>query len=427
MYTLWVTIKKDARILLRDRTGILLMFIMPIILVVVVTSIQSSTFKLMNKSKLPVLVCNKDTGGESLQLIDAINKVGLLRVSALAKNETVARVQEAMKDQDAQLAVVIPPDFSARVAAKAQVAANKALKSFGLQSDSVKARIFLPAPPFTLYFSPVLQESLRFSVQGGLRSALQLVESRETLQKLYFAINETKLTPAEEDKMLGSETDISMVSVSKGAGREEPNSTQHNVPAWTIFAMFFIVMSLSASVVREKTSGSFVRLKTLPTNYAVAMASKQITYLVVTILQAVVIFSIGVFLFPFIGLPPLNLPSDVPALFLTTLLTGWCAVSYAMTVGVIAKTQAQGNSFGAVSIVILAVIGGLMVPSFAMDNRLKAISSLSPLHWSLESYYDLFLLGGNLRDVFANLIPLFIITLVFQAVIYIGLKRRNLI
>ena len=51
------------------------------------------------------------------------------------------------------------------------------------------------------------------------------------------------------------------------AARITPNATQHNVPAWTIFAMFFIIMSLGGSVVREKVSGSFIRLKTLPTNY----------------------------------------------------------------------------------------------------------------------------------------------------------------
>ena len=89
MYKLWITIKKDARILLRDKTGISLMFVMPIILVMVVTSIQNSTFQLMNKSKLPVLVCNRDTGNASIQLMAAINRVGLLKVLALPKDQPI--------------------------------------------------------------------------------------------------------------------------------------------------------------------------------------------------------------------------------------------------------------------------------------------------------------------------------------------------
>jgi len=427
MYKLWVTIKKDCKILLRDRTGILLMFVMPIILVVVVTSIQNSTFQLIGKSKLPLLVCNKDTGQASLQLIGAINRVGLLKVSPLPKNESPEDIKQAMKDKDAQLAIMIPADFSEREGAKAQNSANKSLKSFGLQPDSTRHKAFLPEPPFTLYFSPILQESLRFSVQSGLNSALQLVEGRETLRKLYYAINEKQLPPDLENEMLNTQSAIGMVSVSKTGGLGLPNTTQHNVPAWTIFAMFFIIMSLSASVVREKTSGSFIRLKTLPTNYNVGMVSKQITYLGVTLLQALVIFSMGIYLFPLIGLPGLNLPSDLTALVIATVITGWCAVSYAIMVGVFATTQVQGNGFGAVSIVILSVMGGLMVPSFAMQGGLRTVSNLSPLHWSLQAYYDLFLLGGKLSDVFVNLIPLFIITLVFQLVIFLQLKRKNLI
>jgi ABC-2 type transport system permease protein len=427
MYKLWITIKKDTRIMLRDKTGIALMFVMPIILVMVVTSIQNSTFQLMNKSKLPILVCNNDTGQASLQLMGAINRVGLLKVMALPKALRPDDIDRAMKDKDAQLAIIIPDNFSARVSAKAQNAANKALKSFGLQGDSTKTKILSPAPPFTLYFSPVLQEQLRFSIRGGLRSALQLVESRETLRKLYFAINEKQLPPALENEMLNNQSDIGMVSVSKNGGMQVPNTTQHNVPAWTIFAMFFVIMSLAASVVREKISGSFMRLKSLPTNYLVGLLSKQITYLVVTLFQAAVIFSMGIYLFPHIGLPRLNLPSDMSALIVTTAVTGWCAVSYAICVGVFADTQIQASGFGAVSIVILAVVGGLMVPTFAMEGYIKTISNASPLHWSLEAYYDLFLLGGKLRDVFANLIPLFIITLILQALTFIGLKRKNLI
>lgn len=426
MQKLWATILKDIKILLRDGVGLLLMFVMPIILVIVVTNIQNSTFQAVNKSRLPLLVCNKDTGKSSRQLIEAIDKLGLLKVSLLSKNATSADIGDAMKDKDAQLAILIPASFSSNTQAKAKNASNKALKSFGLQGDSVK-NIPIKAEFITLYFNPVIQESLRFSVQGALQSALQLVESRQTLRTLYFAINEKQLSASLENEMLSNQTKLNAVPVLKDGSRAVPNASQHNVPAWTIFAMFFVIMSLSGSVVREKVNGSFIRLKTLPTNYIVGLLSKQITYLVVTLVQAAVIFSIGIWLFPVIGIPALNLPSDLTALFFVTLVTGWCAVTYSIAVGVFAQTQEQANGFGAVSIVILSAVGGLMVPSFAMQGAIKTTSALSPLHWSLEAYYDLFLRGGNLSDVVANIIPLLVITLILQLIIFLGLKRKNLI
>jgi len=76
---------------------------------------------------------------------------------------------------------------------------------------------------------------------------------------------------------------------------------------------------------------------------------------------------------------------------------------------------------------MLAAIGGLMVPSFAMPDSFKTIMKISPLHWCLEAYYGLFLEGGKLGDVLTKLIPLLIIIAVLQFITFLGLKRKNLI
>ena len=144
-------------------------------------------------------------------------------------------------------------------------------------------------------------------------------------------------------------------------------------------------------------------------------------------LQAIVIFAMGIVLFPYIGLPPLSLPFDIGGLILVTLICGWCAVSYAICIGIFAKTQEQANGFGAISIVILAAIGGLMVPVFAMPDSFKTIMKISPLHWCLEAYYGLFLEGGKLKDVLINVLPLLAITGFLQLLTLIGLKQKNLI
>jgi ABC-2 type transport system permease protein len=426
MFKLWLTIKKDVRILLRDKVGIALMFIMPIILVIVVTSIQNSTFQLVNKNKLSILISNKDTGQSSSQLISALGKIGMFKVSLTPKNELETPIADAMHNSDAMLSIVIPANFSAKIKAKSKNAAGKAMNSFGLAGDTLKKEVS-GVDPLTLYYNPILQESLQLSVKGALQTALQMVESRETLRTLYFSINEKELPQKLEDEMLNSRSTINEVPVSKDGLRRTPNATQHNVPAWTIFAMFFVIMSLGGSVVREKVNGSFIRLKTLPTNYMVGLLSKQITYMGVTMLQALVIFSIGIWLFPFIGLPALNLPSDLTDLVITTLVCGWCAVSYSICVGVFAETQEQSNGFGAVSIVILACVGGLMVPSFAMQGAVKTAANLSPMHWCLEAYYSLFLQGGKLKDIVNNIALLFLITVVIQVVTYLGLRKKNLI
>jgi ABC-2 type transport system permease protein len=147
----------------------------------------------------------------------------------------------------------------------------------------------------------------------------------------------------------------------------------------------------------------------------------------VTLIQAAVYFSICIWLFPKIGLPALNLPADKIALLIVTLICGCCATSFAICIGVFSETQEQANGIGAVSIVLLAAIGGLLVPSFAMPASFRYIMQLSPLHWCLEAFYGLFLEGGKLKDILMNILPLLVITILLQFLALYGLKRKNLI
>lgn len=426
MFKLWATILKDIRILTRDKVGLTLMFVMPIVLAIVITAIQNSTFELVNDNKVPLLLCNKDGGEASLQLMQAIEKIGMFNVKQVTKDESEKQITDRMHAKDALVAIVIPQNFSATIGSKADNISKKALNKFGLQTDSGKIDA-TAIEPVTLYYHPVLQQSFRSSIQGALRSALQLVENKQILKSLYFSLNEKELPASFENEIVNGQATINEIPVSRNGSRNIPNATQHNIPAWTIFAMFFIVISLGSSVVREKLNGSFVRLKTLPTSYLVALFSKQIAYMAVTLVQTAVIFSIGVWLFPMIGLPALNIPEDKLGLLVVSVICGWCAVSYAICIGVFAQTQEQANGFGAVSIVLLAAIGGILVPSFAMPASFQGIMKLSPLHWCLEAFYGLFLEGGKLKDVLLNILPLLGITLLIQIITLYTLKRKNLI
>jgi ABC-2 type transport system permease protein len=426
MHILRATIIKDSKILLRDRIGLFMMFFMPILLVIVITSVQNSTFELVNNNKVSLVVFNKDDGPVGGQLVEALRKIGLFKLQMADSTMSEHNIISVMYEKDALVSVVIPSNFTSFIQHKADEIATRALSD----PDSVQIKSPVSAEltdSLQMYYHPVMQVSFRQSIEGALRSSVQVIQGEMIVKKLYSAVNQKEIPTDLQKEILFSQFPITEIPVSRTGSRTIPNASQHNVPAWTIFAMFFIVLSLGGTMVREKNSGSFIRLKTMPASYLHALYSKQLVYLTVTILQAAVIFAIGNKFFPYIGLPVLHLPKDILALFIVTAVTGYCAVNYAICVGVFSNTPEQSNGFGAISIIIMAALGGLIVPSFAMPSHLQKLLQISPLHWALEAYYGLFLEGGKLSDIWLNILSLLGITVLIQIFTLYGLKRKNLI
>ena len=83
------------------------------------------------------------------------------------------------------------------------------------------------------------------------------------------------------------------------------NSVQHNVPAWTIFGMFFIVISMSGSIIKERDEGSYTRILTMPGSYITVLTGKISAYLVICLVQCVLMLMVGIYILPNMGLPQL--------------------------------------------------------------------------------------------------------------------------
>ena len=137
MFKLWYTIIKDIRILTREKVGIVLMFGMPIALVIIITSIQNSTFEMVNKNKVALLVCNRDTGKLSKEFLKSVNQIGMFKMQNLPQGEADKAITNRMNTSDATLAIVIPADFSVKIDAEARSVSGKALNTFGLDGGKI--------------------------------------------------------------------------------------------------------------------------------------------------------------------------------------------------------------------------------------------------------------------------------------------------
>jgi ABC-2 type transport system permease protein len=148
----------------------------------------------LNNNKVPLLLCNKDTGEASRQLVKAIEKAGMFKKSLVqSTNETEREILDKMHRKDALVAIIIPGHFSQQLSDKATMIAGKALTDFGIEADTTKP-ITTKIDSLSFYYHPVLQQSFRQSVQGALTSALQLVQSKQIIKKIYGSLTEKEMT-----------------------------------------------------------------------------------------------------------------------------------------------------------------------------------------------------------------------------------------
>ena len=423
MFKLWVAIKKEFQLLLYDKAGIIVLFGMPLLLVYVITIVQDSAFRLVNENKISMVVVNRDQGKEGQKLVDLMQNSGLFD---LQQQDTIVNLKQSMLTTDFLTGMVIETDFSEKLIKKAGLVSSSMMTELGLEENPIpQEKLQLSALEF--YHDPVLQENYCMSIINMIDAFLKTIEGELLINQLCAELELTEAPAQLKEAMIENRVPIERKVVTNSEQDKLPNSTQHNVPAWTIFAMFFMVVSLGTNLVKERLNGSFVRLKTMPTSFALVIGAKMLLYTTAAVAQVLLVFSLAKLTFPSIGLPALTMPSNIPAFILITILSGFSAVSYAMVVGTIAKTQEQAHGFGAISIVILAAIGGIWVPSFVMPEFLQTISFISPLNWCLQGFYVLFLKGGMWSALQPVIIGLLTFIVVCLGIAYAKLKKDQLI
>ena len=196
------------------------------------------------------------------------------------------------------------------------------------------------------------------------------------------------------------------VYASELLGESKPNAVQHNVPAWTIFSMFFIVLPLVSSVMKEKEEGSIFRFHTIPTSYFLQIMAKLIVYVIVCMIQFFLMLSIGLIFLPMLGLPVLDLGNSFLGIFIIALGISLAASGFGVVVGTLAGTQQQGAILGSLSILLFSAIGGIWVPAYVMPSIMRTVSEVSPLKWAMDGFYGLFMRGEGAMEVLPHFFKL---------------------
>lgn len=417
LYKLWRSFIKETLLLKRDIGGIVIIFVMPLLLIVTITLIQDSTFKNMEGSKIPIIFIDNDKS----EISESIKKqLENSKTFELLTDFNEKSAEKAVFGGDYQMAIVIPNNLTKDINTNIESKVQAIVSSFGLETDSsaIKQNIS-KAKDIRLYFDPATNISFKNNVMNAVNKMVFEIENK----KIYKAFQDQLGTT--EDLKNNSLIAFKEITPKKGNMDVLPNSVQHNVPAWALFAIFFIVVPLSINLVKEKSQGTSVRARISPTPYFIHILGKTFTYLIICVIQFLLMVAVGIYLFPYMDLPQFDVTGKMLPLIIVTVFAGLAAIGFGVLLGTVADTQEQSAPFGATSVVVLAAIGGIWVPVFLMPEFMQAIAKFSPMNWGLNAYYDIILRNSGIGGIAKEIIFLFLFYIAMVAISLLYERKQN--
>jgi ABC-2 type transport system permease protein len=354
-------IGKEALLLYRDRHALAVLFLMPALFLVLMAFAMSG----LNQDQLPPLQVNLQVEHSSAD--------SDFFISALQAQLNDSHLQHSNNNQ--QPIIAIDKNFSAHLLDTPHIGPSL---SFPAATDHLSRQRIHSAVTIALAQTRLrafLIDSQLLDSQAPVAEQLLLVQARTQSQLPQYDV------------------------LSSGNLAAKANASQLSVPAWLIFGMFFVMLPMANSFQYEQQSGTLLRFRGLQLNFATLALSKLLPYIGINLIQFAVLLALGVFALPVLGLPALHIGEHLSAYFVLALCIAMASCSLGLLIAALAKNTEQALLLSAGSNIILAAIGGVMVPKSIMPIAMQQLAELSPMSWALDAFLTLLVGQGSIVDI----------------------------
>lgn len=167
---------------------------------------------------------------------------------------------------------------------------------------------------------------------------------------------------------------------------EQLNSapTLYSIPSWLIFGLYFIVLPISTTLIKEKENGTLLRIQTYPISNHYYFFNKALSYSVVSFVQWVLLSFVGLLCVPWLTEQAVLVINSPSLYMLAGLFIIFAAIGFAFLLASLVSTFEQAIVLGGGINILLAALSGFMVPIDIMPEALATIATFSPMYWSSE-------------------------------------------
>jgi ABC-2 type transport system permease protein len=373
-------ILKELRLLLRDPHGLALLFVLPLVFILIMSLAMRDLYASRAGEGIGVLVIDRDGGAQAQALYDRLADNEAFALERASSPIAADQLRRRLRAGDYAFAVELPADYGARLGEAANLAAQ--------------------APLIHVTAAPDTGKQIELVFVAALREALQ----RERAEVLLARLGITSL--AGEDEAAAQRIALSYAYDGDPVEAAAPSAVQQNVPAWLVFALFFVAVPFSNAFIKERQQGALRRLRSTNVGRLTQFVGKLAPYFLINLLQVALMLAAGAYLVPLLGGEALRINGEPAAFLLLSAALSLAALGLAMLIAVIARTSEQATLTAGVGNIVLAAIGGVMVPKFVMPEAMRTLAEFSPMAWGVDGFLDLLLRGGGILDIQTELLKL---------------------
>lgn len=266
----------------------------------------------------------------------------------------------------------------------------------------------------SLSFSPALGLRERHLILAAVKESFAVLNARVMAEDLGFDDQYVEASMLKSGAVSSEQSKAGIVI----------NATQQNVPAWLVFAMFFISLPIATVVLYERRQKTLLRLRSMGLDSHQWLIAKLLPYVVINGVQFGFLLLVGVHIVPMFGGAALSLSVSWPALLLMALSVSISAIGFASLVACVCRSGEQATIIVGTSNILFGAIGGIMVPKFVMPTFMHNMVYFSPMGWGLEGFLGVLAFGDGITGIWLEALVLTVFGLCALVLANTVLKRR---
>ncbi len=398
---------KDLLLFAKDLGRLFTTFLLPLVFILAFGFAYS---QLSGGVKLVELaVVNLDGGEMSQMLIDSLNPSRGVTVKLYEQ----AEADRMLEDGEIQRVLTIPADFTDAVQAGEKTTLRLVNGPEANESDTDAMYTVIDGVTKDLSLQTQLLAAFRQMDQmsaGGPDANVTFTGDLAVQQA------QSQFERARTEPLVGVEEKLPDVIL---AEREEVGAMDIAVPGFTVLFVFLTAGTTALAIYSEKKLGTFRRLLAAPLSRFALLGGKMVPNVVIVLLQVIVIFAVGVWVMPLLGMDQIS-TGNVGALAVVSLLVALTSTSLGVFIAALARTEGQISGIAAIVLWVAGAAAGAFIPQFALGDFLTTVGQVTPHYWAISAYTDVMVRSKSLADVGMQVGILALFAVVFFA---IGLWR----